>query len=417
MINKDFFKTLTILYVHNNQNIKNDFIETLNELFNKVYICTSANKALDVFKENIQEKSHIDIIISESELNDFDAQELLLKIRQINKNIPFIIFTKTPTVELLLTSLRQDVTGHFIEPINYDEVLVKIQEVCTVKKHEDEIFIYHNELEEYLSLVNKVAIVFIFDDEGNIVYLNEFLKELIKCSDEEILGQNYTIIYHHEMSKDFLNKQWSTLQKGKRWQGKIKYLTKNNSIFYTNSTIIPVLAKNDDELKKFISVNFLTTKEENERREYKKKVLYNLQEAKKIYRVAQQKIDELNLRLEKYKEYDKVEKFLDNQKKQNLENYTKLQGLENKLKAGKNKFEQLTFGVNAKINKISIMTTEMRDFEVKASKKIEKVAEEIKVREAYIERIKSEIKEKKAKVKDLEDVVRHRTEQLVEQKG
>jgi len=414
--NEDFFKTLTVLYVEGDETLRTEFSAVLEKLFKKVFTASNGAEAYDTFQDEISIEETIDVIVCDSNLEHISGIELLEKVRTTHKNLPFIFFADNGNLNLLLESLRQDVTAHFSKPIVFDDVLKKIEEVCVVKKKEDEIDFYQSEVEEYLSTINKVAIVFIFDKDGNINYINEFLRELIKCEDEEIIGQHYTIIYHTEMSKNVLTQQWETLRSGEKWQGKVKYLTKDSSVFYTNSTIIPVKNEKTQE-NKYISVNFLTTKEEHQRREYKKKVLYNLQETKRVYRVAQQKIDELNKRLEKYKGYEKVEAYLENQKKSNVEQYQELQKLENRLKANKLRFDQLTFGVNDKINKISTMTAEMKDFELKAGKKIVKVTEEIKVREAYIQRIKEEIQEKAVKIKDLEDVVKHRTEQLVQKKG
>ena len=50
-----------------------------------------------------------------------------------------------------------------------------------VKQEEDKIINYQNEIEEYLSLINKVAIVFMFNPNTTIFYVNDFFKELIKC--------------------------------------------------------------------------------------------------------------------------------------------------------------------------------------------------------------------------------------------
>lgn len=420
MLDEKFLGTLTILYVENDQELKKEFLEKFNALFKTVLVASSVEEAINSFDTAIKQNNDIDIIVSEANISECSGLSLLSHVRQEHINLPFIFFTdkQNADIDVLLTSLRQDVTAYFMKPLKVDEILVKIEDVCKVKKREDEIQSEQNEVEEYLRIINKVALVFIFDVNGTIVYVNDFLKEVVKCKDEEILGHDYKAIYHHEMPKKVLQEQWEVINEGNKWDGKMKYLTKDSSIFYTNASIIPVLSKDENEdIRKFISVNFLTTKEENEKREYRKKVLYNLQETKRVYQVAQQKIDELNNYLKRYEGYDKVEEYLNKQVKDNKEKYEELQNLENRLKASKRRFEQLTFGVNDKINKISIMTSEMKDIEFKATKKIDKVIEEIKVREAYIYRIKEEIEEKAAKIKDLEDVVKHRTEQLVEKKG
>ncbi|MFK2821353.1 response regulator [Arcobacter sp. YIC-80] len=418
MLDENFLNTLDILYVENDEKLRDEFLKKFKTLFKSVTTAYSIEEAIKSFDKLTSSDNEIDIIVSEANISECSGLSLLTHVRNNNKNIPFIFFTDHADIDVLLTSLRQDVTAYFMKPLKINEILEKIEEVCKVKRRDDEIEAEQNEVEEYLRIVNKVAIVFIFDMDGNIVYVNDFLKNVINCKDEEILGHNYQAIYHHEMPKKILQQQWESINNGNKWEGKMKYLTKNSSIFYTNATILPVFSKDEKkEIRKFISVNFLTTKEENERREYRKKVLYNLQETKRVYQVAQQKIEELNQHLNKYKGYDKVEEYLNKLHKENKDKYGELQSLENRMKASKKRFEQLTFGVNDKINKISIMTADMRDIEFKASKKIDKVIEEIKIRESYIHRIKEEIEEKTAKIKDLEDVVKHRTEQLVEKKG
>lgn len=418
MLDENFLNTLDILYVENDEKLRDEFLKKFKTLFKSVTTAYSIEEAIKSFDKLTSSDNEIDIIVSEANISECSGLSLLTHVRSNNKNIPFVFFTDHADIDVLLTSLRQDVTAYFMKPLKINEILEKIEEVCKVKRRDDEIEAEQNEVEEYLRIVNKVAIVFIFDMDGNIVYVNDFLKNVINCKDEEILGHNYQAIYHHEMPKKILQQQWESINNGNKWEGKMKYLTKNSSIFYTNATILPVFSKDEKkEIRKFISVNFLTTKEENERREYRKKVLYNLQETKRVYQVAQQKIEELNQHLNKYKGYDKVEEYLNKLHKENKDKYGELQSLENRMKASKKRFEQLTFGVNDKINKISIMTADMRDIEFKASKKIDKVIEEIKIRESYIHRIKEEIEEKAAKIKDLEDVVKHRTEQLVEKKG
>lgn len=416
MLNKEFLKTLTILYVENDENIITSFEPFLNSLFKKVFISNNGKDALTKYNDLINNKEQIDIIISESTMPYMSGIELLSKIRESNKNLPFIFFTEDNDIKLLLESLKQDVTAHFTKPVKFEEVLQKVEEVCLVKKEEDKVLHSQAEVEEYLEIINKVAVVFIFDENGKINYVNEFLKELVGCEDDDIIGEDYKIIYHHEIAKEILENQEQTLQNGQNWQGKLKYITRNSSTFYANSTIFPILHQNSNEIKKFISVNFITTKEEQNKRDYKKKVLYNLQETRKVYKVAQDKIDILEKELEKYKDYKKVEETVNDYKKHNQEQYNEILRLQNRLKNGNKKFEQLTYGLNKEINKIATMTSEMKISEVRSSKKIIKVTEEIKTKEAYIQRIKEEIEKRTVKIKNLKDVENHRKEQVLAQK-
>lgn len=410
----EFLKTLTILFVDDDESIREEYLSIFNDTFKKVHVAIDGKDALDLFSDLKQKREDIDLIISDINMPNLNGIDFLTSIKEQDNTIPFIIITAHPNDNFLLEALKIGVSDYFMKPIDMDELLSKIQKVCQEKEKENELLSYEKEMKDYLEIINKVAVVYIFDKDGCLIYVNDFLKELIKCHEDELLEQYYTVMYHPEMSKGMLDAQWKSLQEGKKWQGKVKYITKNSSVFYTNSSIIPVKNKENGEINKFISVNFLTTKEENERREYKKKVLYNLQETKRVYKVAQEKINYLEGVLQHFKGYEKKEEFLNNLKKKNHEQYQELQKDERKIVGIRKRLEQLTFGVNSQINKIATATAEMKNFEEKASKKITKTQEEIKIREQFIIKIKEEIEEKSKKVKDLQDVKKHRQDQLVE---
>jgi PAS domain S-box-containing protein len=415
-LNDELFKTLNILYVENDEEIKETFSPTLNKLFNKVFLCSDGLDALEQFIKLDNTTEKIDVILSEYTIPSLNGLELLFKIRDISKNVPFIFITKETNVDLLLNSLRFDVTDYFFKPINEYEILKKIEEACIARQEEDEILNYQNEIEEYFELINKVAIVYSFDTNRAMLYVNNLFKELIKYDEEEILGQDYRSFFHNEMPKAIIEEQGQILQSGNKWQGKIKYLTSIDSIFYTNCTIIPVFDENK-KIRKYVSVNFLTTKEENDKREFKKRVLVDIQETKRIYSMAQRKIDELTNILTSINDYEEVKENLEEEQKLNQSYYTQLEELENRVKIVKDKYELLTVGINKKISQISLMTSEMKSVEQRTNNKIVNVVEDIKSKDTLITKIKNEIDIKGTKITDLEEVLEHRKTQIRDKKA
>lgn len=415
-LNKELFKTLNVLYVENDEELNESFLHILNKLFKKVFLCSDGLIALDKFTKLNDTPEKIDVILSEYTLTSLNGLELLLKIRDINKNVPFIFITQEANVDLLLNSLRYDVTDYFFKPVDENDILKKIEEACFSRQHEDEILNYQNEIEEYFELINKVAIVYIFDTNRTMIYANSFFEELVKYDEEDILGQDYRSFFHHEMPRAIIEEQSVILQKGNKWQGKIKYLTSIDSIFYTNCTIIPVFDENK-EIRKYVSVNFLTTKEESNRREFKKRVLFDLQETKKIYAVAQRKIDELTAILSSCSDYEEFKENLKEEQKLNQEYFIKLEELENRVKFVRDKYEFLTVGINKKISQISIMTFEMKNFEERTCKSIINVSDDIKAKDILITRIEEEIGIKGSKINDLTDVLEYRKNQIENKKA
>jgi CheY-like chemotaxis protein len=416
MVDEKFLATLTILYVENDKKTRNKYKLVFEKLFKKVLIAEDGLEALEKFNDVNKNKETLDVIISEVLLPHFDGIELLTHVKKINKNIPFIFTTTNTKTEHLITSIKKGVSDYFTKPIDTFLMLKQVQDSCLKKQNENKDFDYVNELEEYLNTINKVAIVLIFDNEGKILYVNDFLLEVSKYLEEELLKQDHKFTYHPEVSKSIISKQWTQLQNTKKWKGKLKHLAKNNSIFYTNTTIVPVINKDDNEKKKFISINFLTTKEENKKRNYKKKVLYNLQETKRVYQVAQDKIDELKIEIAKYENVTKYDDELEKEKKVSSKYYEEIKEFESKIAKLDEKHRVLTFGVNDKIYQISNMTTDMIDVEFKTRNKIKKAEAEIKVREALIKKISEEIASQTIRIDDLKDVLAHRDNQLEEKK-
>lgn len=410
MIDEKFLKTLSILYIENDEKTRNKYKIVFEKLFKKVLIAVDGLEALEKFNKSRENLEQFDVIISEVVLDIIDGIELLVHVRKIDKSIPFIFTSSELKTQSLITSIKEGVSGYFTKPIDIFSLLTKIEESCLKKEKDD--FHRVNELEEYLNAINRVAIVRIFDNEGKINYVNDFLLEVSNYNEEELLEQNYDFTYHSDTSKAILSKQWSNLQDSKRWKGKLKHLAKNDSVFYTNTTKLPVINKKNNKKKKFISIDFLTTKEENNKRNYKKKVLYNLQEAKRVYKVAQDKINELELEISKYDTKTDYEDKLEQEKKISSKYYDEIKEFEEKIAKIDEKQRVLTFGINDKIYQISNMTTEMIDVELKAKNKIINVEDEIKIREELIERISNEIASQSIRIHDLEDVLSHRENQL-----
>lgn len=411
MINKDFLKNITVLYVEDDEIIRKELSDVLNKVFKSVIIAFDGKEAIEKYN---QEKNNIDVIVSDIVMPELTGLDLLNIIREENKEIPFIFTTAYSESQYLIEALKQGVNDYFIKPLDISELLIKIQELTSKTLKEKNLQILQNETQEYLNTINKVAIVFVFDKNENIIYVNEFYKELSNYEEDEVLGKNFSTIYHSDISKDIIKKQIESLfEKDEEWKGKLKFHSKDDNPFYTNCTIVPFSTQDHD---KFIAINFITTKEENNRREFKKKVLYNFNETKKIYKMAQDKINVLSSKLNSFDGYEKKENSLNSLKDENINHLNKIQELESKLKKIRTKHEIFTNDVNRKIKMIAESTNEMKDFTIKSDKKITHIKREILVREHFIAKITEELNEKRKKVKDLEDVLQHRDSQVEDKK-
>jgi len=96
-------------------------------------------------------------------------------------------------------------------------------------------------LEEYKKAIDESSIVSKTDPHGIITYVNNKFCETSGYTEDELIGKNHNIIRNPINSKSFFEDMWKTLKNKKTFKGIISNKRKDGTIYYVDSTIVPIL--------------------------------------------------------------------------------------------------------------------------------------------------------------------------------
>ncbi len=133
------------------------------------------------------------------------------------------------------------------------------------------------EINDYNQVLNKNAIIARTDTAGNITYVNDLFCEISGYEVEELIGKNHRMINSGIHSKDFFKNMWDTISSGKIWRGEIRNRAKDGSLYWVDSTLLPI-KDHFGKTKEYLAIRYnITDKKETE-------YLYN--ETQKIAKIG-----------------------------------------------------------------------------------------------------------------------------------
>lgn len=412
MFDSKLLNQLRILYVEDDETIRGSLQGLFEKVFGDVICAVDGKDGFNKYQEEFENNRTVDVIISDITMPIMDGIEMLKLIKEYDAKIPFILTTAYSDVHYFKEAIKLNVTHYAIKPINIKEVMTHIQEICAIKFQERAIIKKQNELEEYLKAIDQVALISKTDKEGIITFVNKTFCEVSGYSEAELVGEPHSIVRHPESSSKTFEELWSTISSGNIWKNKLKNLSKMGHSYYVNTTIIPIFDKYDDEICEYISIRFLTTFEEEEKRKFKKQVIKNMGNIKKDFTDLKKENELLKDQLKFMEHVDLIQKQLDSERKRNKEFLGQIYHYEKEIGKITKRSNKLIEESKARLTQVSKENKEFKKQNDALVQKVLKLERVIEIKDSTIANHEINISNKSKKITDLYDVIDYREKQL-----
>lgn len=400
------FKEISIIYIEDDIKVRTEVSLVLKSVLKSIYIVSNELEALAIYKA---QKKHIDLILCGTSKPSSSGLELLKQMRIYDKKLPFILMSNDENVDVFVEAIKYNITSFLKKPVDLKELMLTVSTACKDKFEVNKSVQNNEETQSYIDALNKVAIVSKTDLKGNITYVNDIFCEIAQYEREDLIGKAHNTVRHPDMPKAAFKGLWENLKKGEQWQGKVKNLAADGTSYHVNATISPLHDSSGEEIIGYIGIRFLTTDDENEKREFKKRVILNLKESKQKESDLLTKINSLSSKVGQTKE---IEDQLEYEQMRSLKLVKQINHYEKEIKTIEEKNNKMISNINSKIEIASKGKLELKEENTKLTNTIVEHKKVIKETNANIKELEERVSEQVKKIYDLRDVIAHREDEL-----
>ena len=221
-------KTITILYVEDDEMIRVQTKNVFDKVFKKVFIGVDGEEGLAVYEAN---KDKIDIIITDINMPKLNGLGMVEKINEVKTNVPVIVTTAHTDSSFLMNAININVDKYIAKPFQIKELTIaivdnvlkyrRINNMETLAKNliqkttlDEDINTDLNKKIKALELQNDYSntiidnfvVTFTTDKNGLITDVSDKFLRFFGLQKENIIGKNMNILRCDECKEESFQK-------------------------------------------------------------------------------------------------------------------------------------------------------------------------------------------------------------------
>lgn len=258
-MNKEVLKTISVLYVEDENDVREFTSKLLTSLLRKVYVAQDGQEGLKIFEEN---KDDIDLIISDINMPKMDGLSMCEAIKKINHEIPLVITSAHNDTNFLRRSIEIGVTTYAMKPIDLYQLMesiIKAMEPIILKKKLIELNLsleskIEQEINKIKSILDAQDNIIIVTNKEEITNVNKKFLDFFGVDNfDEFIKSKKNIFDFFQEEFGFITKEQITKQES--W---IKYIKDLHEI----DRIVKIKSALEEEKIFAINVDYYENKDD-----------------------------------------------------------------------------------------------------------------------------------------------------------
>lgn len=226
-----------------------------------IFFAVNGEEALKQLK--LRDYSLILLDINMPGIDGYETASIIKKDSKTSK-IPIIFLSANANKESIRKGFEYGGEDYITKPFDEKELIHRVKthiELFNVREHlQNEVDETRTLLEQYKTAVDAGSAVSKMDADGNITYVNNKFCELTKYTKDELLGKSHKILRSEDIADEICKEMWDTIENKKVWNGLVRNIAKDGTIYYADTNIIPIL-NSDNDIVEYITLGTDLTKE------------------------------------------------------------------------------------------------------------------------------------------------------------
>lgn len=260
-------KSITVLYVEDDELIREQTNKILTKLFKKVFCAYDGQNGLDLFKEH---QNQIDIIVTDINMPHLNGLEMIKEINKLQNSLPTIVTTAHTDSNYLIDAIDLKVDKYISKPIQIKDLTIAVVDnvlkyrrannienlakslVSKSTKDDSLNNTLTTQVEQlqkqnnyYKAIIDNLVVTCKIDKNGNFLEVSDKFLRLFNYTKENIIGENINILQCESCSQESFQKlMLRVIHTKKTIVSSYKITTGDNRTVHCDLTLSPNYNKN-----------------------------------------------------------------------------------------------------------------------------------------------------------------------------